>query len=482
MRARSPGWIAIVAGCAAALAGTALGLTPADPQAAHPAYAALNLPSAWEITTGRPDVVVAVVDSGVDPSHPDLTGSVRQGYDFVDDDADAADPPGFGHGTAVAGVVAARANNGLGGVGTCFMCDVMPLRVIGPDGFALNTDTAAAIDYAVDHGAAVVNASIYGERSPKRLRDAIVRARAAGVPVVAAAGNEANMRPQYPAAFPETISVASVTEAGRLADFSSSGDWVKLAAPECAPITILGGTSGVGCATSVSSPLVAGIVALLRSRAPFATAAELEDALSSTARPVPGTRHGLVNAAAALVRLGQPAPRLAPLVLGEPIVGEELEGFTGIWSGAGLAVTYRWERCGDSCSLIPGATSSRYIPTAADSGLTLRLAVLALDAGEAVSPATTTVAARPVSTRRPSISGPPRVGERLVTNRGSWTGTQLRFSIRWLRCRRGCAPAGVGASYRLRARDRGHRLLVEVVASNSVGSASARSKPTPVVR
>ena len=473
-------WIAIAACVAAVLAGPAQSLTPTDPQAGHPTYAALNLPAAWDVTTGSPDVVVAVVDSGIDPSHPDLQGAVEAGHDFVADDADTLDL--LGHGTAVAGVVAARANNGLGGVGVCFECDVMPLRVIRSDGFALNTDTAAAIDYAVDHGAAVVNASIYGERSPRQLHDAIARARASGVLVVAAAGNEGNATPQYPAAFPETVSVASATEAGSLATFSSRGSWVKFAAPACAPMTLLGGGTGVGCATSVSTPLVAGTIALLRAHAPFATAVDLELALASTARPVAGTQYGLVDAAAALARLGRPAPRLVPVVLDRPVVGDELEAFTGVWSGAGLSVSFQWERCRSACAPIPEATSSRYTPTKDDAGFRLQVAMSAAGAGPAVSPATAEVAARPASLTRPSIAGTPSVGERLVAHRGSWAGTSLRYSIQWLRCRGKCVPVAQGASYRVQLRDRGARLRIAVDATNSVGAASALSRLTSVVR
>jgi subtilase family protein len=473
-------WILAVT-CAGAIAGTAHGLTPGDPEAGHPTYRALNLPAAWEVTTGSPDVVVAIADSGVDPSHPDLAGAVGAGHDFVDDDDDATDPPGA-HGTAVAGVAAARANNGFGGVGVCFGCHLMPLRVLGLDGIAFNVDTADAIDYAVHHGAAVVNVSIYGPNSPERLRDAVVRARAAGVLVVAAAGNEGSSDPQYPAAFPEVISVGAAAADGRLTSYSSFGGWLKFAAPECAPITAIGGESAIGCATSVSSPLVAGIVALLRAHAPFASADELEGALAATARPIPGTRHGLVDAAAALTRLGRPAPRLSPVVVGAPVVGEELEALSGIWSGAGLTVRHEWERCRESCDPIPGATASHYTPSAGDEGYALRIAMSAPGTGEAVSPETKVVAARPVSLERPTIVGRARVGTRLVARRGTWAGTSLEFSLSWLRCRRGCSPAKAGTTYRVRPRDRGFRLRVEVVGSNSLGSVSALSKPTDVVR
>ena len=479
MRGRAAALIAIAACFAAVLASPASSLTPTDPQAGHAAYSALNLPAAWDVTTGSPDVIVAVVDSGVDATHPDLQGAVEAGHNFVDDDADASDI--LGHGTAVAGVVAARAN-GLGSVGVCFECDLMPLRVVRFDGFALNTDTAAAIDYAVDHGAAVVNASLYGERSPRRLHDAVARARAQGVLVVAAAGNEGNTTRQYPAAFPEAISVASATAQGPLATFSSRGSWVDFAAPECAPMTLLGGGTGVGCATSISTPLVAGTIALLRTHAPFATAADIELALASTARPVTGTQHGLVDAAAALARLGRPAPTLAPVILDRPVVGDELEAFTGVWSGAGLAVSYQWERCRSACSSIPGATASRYTPTKNDAGFKLRVAMSADGAGQALSAATPEVAARPVSLALPSIAGRRTVGARLVARHGSWDGTNLRYSIEWLRCRHKCVPVAQGASYRVQSRDRGSRLRIAVDATNSVGAASALSRLTSVVR
>ena len=187
----------------------------------------------------------------------------------------------------------------------------MPLRVLGADGIALNVNTATAIDYAVDHGAAVVNASIYGERSPQvlagRNRACPRRGRARR-----RRGRERGEHDsRVPGGLPRD-DLRRVRDArGERAPFTSYGDWVKFAAPDCAPITTLGGGSGVGCATSVSTPLVAGVVGLLRSRAPFATADDLERALPRRP-PGRGTRYGLVDAAAALARLGQPAPHLHP--------------------------------------------------------------------------------------------------------------------------------------------------------------------------
>ena len=373
-------------------------------------------PEPGTLTTGAPGVVVAIVDSGVDPAHPDLAGAVRAGYDFVDRDADTSEPAGGGHGTAVAGVAAARANNGVGGVGSCFGCDVMPLRVLGPGGFAFNTDTAAAIDYAVDHGAAVVNASIYGERSPERLRAAVERARAAGVLVVAAAGNESSTTPQFPAAFPDALSVAATSADGTLASFSSRGPWVKLAAPACAPVTVLGGTTTVACGTSVSSPLVAGIVALMRrrrrSRAPTRSRKRSHARLARSRE----RRFGLVDAAAALDSLGRPGPRLRPEIVGSPVAGEPLEAFSGVWSGAGLAVSYRWQRCRAACVPVAGATGARLTPTAADAGARFRVEASAPGVETALSDHSGQVEVRPRLSRAPVD---PRAGARRVTPRGA---------------------------------------------------------------
>src|SRR5215211_250151 len=281
---------------------------PTDPLAASWTYAAANLPAAWDLTQGSKDVVVAIVDSGVDPSHPDLAGAVGRGYDFVDEDAEAQDENG--HGTAAAGIAAGRADNGVGAAGVCWRCEIMPLRVLGPDGFARWARIVRAIDFAVDHGAAVISASIYGESIDLAVQDAVRRARAAGVLVVAAAGNEGTTVPEYPAAFPDVVSVAATTEQDELASYSSRGTWVKVAAPACMPTSQLGGGFGPGCGTSGATPVVAGIVGLLRAQAPYATATEVENALLRTARPLTDVRGGLVDAQAALLALGRPEPHL----------------------------------------------------------------------------------------------------------------------------------------------------------------------------
>jgi subtilisin family serine protease len=367
---------AIVVLAAALTASGAEGALPADPLATSWAYRAAGLPGAWELTTGSPAVSIAVVDSGVDGSHPDLAGAVDAGHDFVDGDTIATDDQG--HGTAVAGIAAARANNGIGAAGVCWTCRIMPLRVIGPEGYAPNARTAAAVDYAVEHGAAVVNISLYGENLNARLEDAVRRARAAGVVVVAAAGNEGGRAREYPAAYPSVFSIAATAEDGKLTSYSSRGGWVKLAAPACAPTTQLGGGFGAGCGTSGATPVVAGIAALLRARAPFATVGAIETALARTAKPVAGVRFGRVDALAALQRLGRPVARLVPAIEGAPYVGGTLTAYTGVWSGAGLKPVYRWARCrGTKCA--PAGTGRTYEVQVADVGRRLRVTLSAQD-------------------------------------------------------------------------------------------------------
>ena len=464
------------------LATAAAALTPSDPAATHPAYAALNLPAAWDMTTGAPEIVIAIVDSGVDAAHPDLAGAVIPGYDFVDDDADAS--PVDGHGTGVAGTAAARANNGIGGVGACFTCSVMPLQVVGPDGIALNLDIAEAIDYAVDHGAAVVNVSLIGPNSPPELERAIGRARAAGVFVVAAAGNDGTDTPRFPAAVPGTISVGASTYDGRRASFSNHGTWVRFAAPECAPIAVLGGGSGVGCGTSMSSPLVAGIVALMRTQARFAPVDDIEARLARTARAVPGTQFGVPDAAAALRLLeSTPVPRVRPSIRGIAVLGTELEAFSGIWVGSGRRQSFQWERCRDgNCTAISGGTRGRYTPTADDGGHRLRVVATVEGLGAAASAQTPFVETRPRFETLPAIVGTPRVGTRLHALRGRWQEANLQFEVFWQRCRQACERIARGHSYRVRPRDRGYRLRIEVIASNSVGTVRAVGKVTRVVR
>ncbi len=246
----------------------------------------IEAPAAWHVSAGSKPVVIAVVDSGVDPTQPDLQGALVPGADFADGSGDTSDQ--YGHGTMVAGVIAARPNNGVGGAGVCWTCRVMPIKVLGADGSGTAAAIAAGIDYAVDHGANVISMSFVLSGPDAGVESALAYARAHGVLLVAAAGNTGNDTPTYPAAYPGVISVAAVDPSGALYPWSARGSWVTVAAPGCAYTTTMGGGFAANfCGTSAATPLVAGLAGLALS-AGNDSPAGVEAALEQSALPLPG--------------------------------------------------------------------------------------------------------------------------------------------------------------------------------------------------
>src|SRR3954452_23864934 len=287
---------------------------PSDPYwSAQWGAALVDAPTAWAVTRGSAGVVVAVLDTGVDVSQPDLQGALVPGYDFVNHDADPSDD--HGHGTGTAGMVAARADPRLGGYGPgrsglCPQCSVMPVKVANATGQATELDVASGITWAADHGARVINLSLGGTFGAT-VADAVRYATAKGTLVVAAAGNNGNSNPFYPAASPGALSVAATQPDDVLYAWSNFGPWVAVAAPGCDLTTARGGQYGEVCGTSAATPVVAGIAALAISYAPGASVEAIRTAVTSTAHPVAGVTYGRVDVAAALGALGatfQPAP------------------------------------------------------------------------------------------------------------------------------------------------------------------------------
>jgi subtilisin family serine protease len=273
----------------------------------------VSAPRAWDVTRGSENVVIAVLDTGVDFSHPDLTGAFVAGYDFVNDDPDAGDD--HGHGTATAGVAAARTNNANGVAGACWTCSLMPVKVLGSDAYGDSSTVARGIVWAVDHGARVVNLSLGGPETTQTLTDAVAYATARGALLVAAAGNDGTSAPYYPAASPAVIGVAAVDELDEPYGWSNHGPWVHVAAPGCNLAPLPAGVYGEYCGTSSAAPLVAGLAGLALSYAPGATSADLERAIERASEPTAmDVRHGRVDAAAMLSSLGAPsAPMLSSL-------------------------------------------------------------------------------------------------------------------------------------------------------------------------
>ncbi len=287
----------------------------------------LDLPDAWRVSQGG-NVTVAVLDSGVDPDHHDLAGSVTEGKDFTA----GANPPGVAplrlHGTYMASLIAGH-GHGPGGasgvIGVAPRAKILSVRVILEDeepGFRefnaaerFENVVARGIRYAVDHGADVINMSISKELATREERAAVRYAISKGVVLVAAAGNEGASRPDssgyapysYPAAFPGVVSVAAADRRLHRASFSNWNPSVLVAAPG---VDIPGAGPGdeywVGRGTSQATALVSGIAALIKAKYPKISPALVAQALAvgATRRPKQGydtgMGFGVVNAPRAL--------------------------------------------------------------------------------------------------------------------------------------------------------------------------------------
>ena len=254
----------------------------------------VDAPEAWRLSTGQ-NVLIAVVDTGADLEHPDLVGKLRTDidYDFVNDDSVAADD--HGHGTHVSGIAAAATDNGLGVSGMGWEANILPLKVLDENGDGWATDIVAAIRHAADNGADVINMSLGPPETapcPSYLQEAVSYAYAKGVLLVAAAGNSGAHVEIFPANCEHVLGVAATTSSDSRASYSSYGDHVSVAAPG-SRIYSTGwtGDGGTDCTsgychksgTSMATPHVAGLAALVYSRYPTYTPDQVASAILDNA-------------------------------------------------------------------------------------------------------------------------------------------------------------------------------------------------------
>ena len=263
----------------------------------------IDAPEAWAISTGTSNVTVAVIDTGVDYTHPDLAPNYAGGYDYVFNDADPMDD--HGHGTHVAGTIAAAMQNLTGSpgqaegvVGVAPNARIRAYKVCRSDGTCDDFAIQQAIARAISDKANVINMSLGDPSYSQSLDNAVQDAWNAGLVIVAAAGNSGTTDPLYPAAFDNVISVAAFDEDHQRASFSNYGDWVDISAPgntimSTYPMTMCGASTvpgQTGCytwlsGTSMATPHVAGAAALVWSRSDVRRNSQVVDILLSSADP-----------------------------------------------------------------------------------------------------------------------------------------------------------------------------------------------------
>lgn len=262
----------------------------------------IDASKAWDIATGT-GVKVAILDSGINTSHPDLLGKVVGESNFTNSST-TSDLKG--HGTHVAGIVAATSNNGKGVAGGCLNCQLLNGKVLGDDGSGWHSWISDGIVWATDNGAKVINLSLGGTSGSTLLNEAVDYAWAKGVVVVAAAGNNGSTTKFYPAAYANALAVASTDNKDVKSGFSNYGSgWVDVAAPgSYIYSTLLGSSYGYMSGTSMATPIVAATAALVWSGTYGTSASSVRDRLEQSVDKITGSgtywAHGRINAASAL--------------------------------------------------------------------------------------------------------------------------------------------------------------------------------------
>ncbi|MFZ1547837.1 MAG: S8 family serine peptidase [Candidatus Nitrotoga sp.] len=237
----------------------------------------IQAPTAWDSANGS-GVTIAILDTGVDSTHPDLASNMVPGWNVYDNTADTSDV--YGHGTMVAGTAAMAANNIYGSAGVAWGAKIMPVRISAPDGYAYWSTVAQGLNWAADHGAKVANIS-YGVSGSSTVQSAAQYMRSKGGVVMVSAGNSSGL--ENFAADDSLLSVAATDSNDQRASWSSYGSYVDISAPGVSIYTTLrGGGYGNVSGTSFSSPIVAATAALMMSANNKLSPADIDQALKAT--------------------------------------------------------------------------------------------------------------------------------------------------------------------------------------------------------
>lgn len=298
----------------------------------------IGAPTAWTLSTGSDAITVAVVDSGVLTTHPDLAGKVLPGYDFVNNDSDPTDDNG--HGTAVAGLISAATNNATGMAGLSWNSLILPVKVTAANGSGSYSAIINGIVWAADRGARIINLSLGGTTSSRALQDAVNYAWGRNAVLIAAAGNNGNNLAFYPAACRNVVAVSATTSTDTRPSWSNYGSYVDISAPGASVLTLYGANSyAYWDGTSFSSPITSGVATLVAAANPGLSNASAVDLLLANADDIGAAGYdvyygnGRVNAGRAVTaawnaaNLDQTAPVAA---ISSPADGATVSGVVNV--------------------------------------------------------------------------------------------------------------------------------------------------------
>jgi len=329
----------------------------------------IDAPEAWDIHTGSSNIIVAVIDTGVDYNHRDLQSNMWvnevelygsagvdddgnghiddiYGYDFINGDPDPLDD--FGHGTHTSGIIAAKGNNGLDIAGVCWNCRIMAIKFLDSDGSGTLEGAIESFYYAVQNGADVTSNSWSAAGFSQALEEAINYANSQGVITIASAGNNGFDIPIYPAHYANVISVAATNSNDEKATFSNYGNWVDIAAPGVDVLSLRAAGTSLGdvyddyttiaSGTSMSCPYVAGACAFLLSANPLLKSDEVYDIIMETVDPIADgicLSDGRLNLAGAILAAASSKGRIAlerdyyscSAVVSVSIIDTDLKGY-----------------------------------------------------------------------------------------------------------------------------------------------------------
>lgn len=312
------------------------------------ADADLDLPAAWAIHTGSADVTIAIIDTGVSASHPDLVPKLVPGRNTINDSSNADDSWLISHGSHCAGIAAAASNNGIGVAGVSWGARIMPVKVLTTIGSGTEGDVAEGIAWAADHGAHVLSMSLGFPGLSTVVADAIEYAAEAGKIIVAASGNTAGAPIGAPAVYPAVIAVGATDNRDVIANFTTTGPELDVVAPgvnvwSTWDVFFTPNSYTWQSGTSMACPHVAGLAALVWGANPELSAAGVRAIIESTAedRGEPGWDptygHGRVNAHAAIVAATTPSCEAADLDCDGSVGPADLALLLAGWGTGGSA-------------------------------------------------------------------------------------------------------------------------------------------------